>query len=283
LETKLKTQQKVHSLSNIAVVLLADVLEIFLLFTQEIPSQNLGFVDSAATELDIDVGKRTYTIQQSPGLLKSDRDAGTTGAVLWKVTPMVASWLSSSDNFLWGSGWLRPDSTVVELGCGISGLIALSLAPSLTSGFYALTDQAYVMKRLHQNIIRNQTRQHPGKFPRQRLQIRTLPLDWETDAVSNVRTLLGKDRDIDLVVACDCIYNEYLIRPFVSTCASLCALRAGGPTQTGVLVAQQLRSEAVLQMWLEEMLKLFSVFRVSSRLLSDELTKGYALHLAILR
>jgi Lysine methyltransferase len=283
LEKKLKTQQKVHLLFNIAVVLLADLLEIFLLFTQEIPSQNLGFVDSAATELDIDVGKRTYTIQQSPGLLKSDRDAGTTGAVLWKVTPMVASWLSSSDNFLWGSGWLRSDSTVVELGCGISGLIALSLASSLSSGFYALTDQAYVMKILHQNIIRNQTRQHPEKFPRQRLKIRTLPLDWETDAVSNVRTLLGKDRDIDLVVACDCIYNEYLIRPFVSTCASLCSLRARGPTQTGVLVAQQLRSEDVLQMWLEEMLKLFSVFRVSSRLLSDELTKGYALHLAILR
>ncbi len=255
----------------------------FLLFAEEIPSQNLGFVDPKATNLDIDVGRRTHTIQQSPGLLTSDRDAGTTGAVLWKTTPLVANWLSSTKNFLWELGWLRSDAKIVELGCGISGLIPLSMASSLSSGVYALTDQAYVMKILHQNINTNQSSQALGRCPRQRLQIHTLVLDWETDAVSNVTTLLGKDNDIDLIVACDCIYNEYLIQPFVSTCASLCALRSSGSRMTGLLMAQQLRSEDVLQMWLDAMLKSFWVFRVPAHCLPEGLRIGHVIHFAILR
>lgn len=257
--------------------------ETFLLFAQEIPSTNLGFVDSSAISLDVDVGARTFTIQQSPGLLHSDRVAGTTGAVLWKVTPLVANWLSASENILWELGWLRSDSTVVEVGCGISGLIALSLAPFLPLGSYVLTDQAYVMKILRQNITLNQISSLDRRLPRQKLQIQTLTLDWETDAASNVATFLGMGRSIDLIVACDCIYNEYLIEPFVSTCALLCALRASGLKKTGLLIAQQLRSEDVLQTWLEEMLKTFVIFRVPAVLLPEELRKGYVVHLTILR
>jgi predicted nicotinamide N-methyase len=254
-----------------------------LLFAQDIPSQNLGFVDHKAVNLDIDIGKRNYTIQQSPGLLQSDREAGTTGAVLWKITPLVANWLSSTDNFLWKHGWLQSDSTLVELGCGISGIIALSMAPMLSSGSYLLTDQAYVMKILQHNVTANQTNQSSGRVPHPRLQIQTLILDWETDAVSNITMFLGKDTEIDLVVACDCIYNEYLVQPLVSTCASLCALRSNGSKKTGLLIAQQLRSEDVLQMWLDEMLKSFFVFRVPASILPEELGKGYVIHFSILR
>jgi Lysine methyltransferase len=242
-------------------------------------------VDSKATNLEVDIGNRSYTIKQSPGLLTSDRDAGTTGAVLWKITPLVAHWLSSSDNFLWDLSWLRSDSNVVELGCGISALIPLCMAPLLSTGFYALTDQAYVMKILHHNLLTNQSQRQQTlkRYLQQGLQVQTLTLDWETDAVSNVARLLGKDREIDLLVACDCVYNEHLICPFVSTCVSLCALRSTGSQKTGLLVAQQLRSEEVLQIWLGEMLKSFLVFRISDRLLPDELRKGYVLHFAILR
>jgi Lysine methyltransferase len=267
---------------------LTDSLETFLLFTQENPSQDLGFVDSKAINLEVDISRRSYTIRQSPGLLTSDRDAGTTGAVLWKITPLVANWLSSIDNFLWDLNWLRSDSNVVELGCGISALIPLCMAPLLPSGFYALTDQAYVMRILHHNLLTNpsQRQQSLKRSGQPGLQVQTLTLDWESDAVSNVAKHLGKDREIDLLVACDCIYNEHLICPFVSTCASLCALcavRSTGSRKTGLLVAQQLRSEEVLQMWLEEMLKSFLVFRIPERLLQDELRKGYVLHFALLR
>lgn len=240
-------------------------------------------MDSKAINLDIDVGKRTFTVQQSPGILHSNRPAGTTGAVLWKITPLVANWLSSSDSHLWHLGWLRSDSTIVELGCGISGLIPCSMAPLLPFGIYVLTDQAYVMKILHHNVFANQKQQSLGKTSDQELQIRTMAFDWETDAASNLSTLLGKEKEIDMILACDCIYNEYLIRPFVSTCASLCALRSSTSRKTVLLVAQQLRSEDVLQMWLEEMLKSFLVFRVPDRLLPEELRSGYVIHIAIVR
>jgi len=242
-------------------------------------------VDSKAINLEVDIGRRSYTIRQSPGLLTSDRDAGTTGAVLWKITPLVAKWLSSTNNFLWDLNWLRSDSNVVELGCGISALIPLCMAPLLPTGFYALTDQAYVMKILHHNLLTNQSQRQQSRkrCSQQGLEVQTLTLDWEIDAVSNVARLLGKDREIDLLLACDCIYNEHLIYPFVSTCASLCALRSTGSQKTGLLVAQQLRSEEVLQIWLEEMLKSFLVFRIPDRLLPDELRKGYVLHFALLR
>lgn len=240
-------------------------------------------MDSKAINLDIDVGKQTYTIKQSPGLLNSDRDAGTTGAVLWKVTPLIAKWLSCKNNFLWEQGWLLSDSTILELGCGISGLLALSLEPLLTSGFYALTDQAYVMKILQHNVSANRACQPVGRPPRQRLQIQTLAFDWETDAVSNVTNLLGKHDGIDLIVVCDCVYNEYLIKPLVNTCAVLCALRCGESRKTGVLIAQQLRSEDVLQMWLDEMWKSFCIFRVPAHLLPEEMRKGFVVHFALLR
>lgn len=56
------------------------VSESFLLFSQSIPSRNLGFVDSKASILEITVGDRDLTIHQSPTILSSNRSGGTTGA-----------------------------------------------------------------------------------------------------------------------------------------------------------------------------------------------------------
>lgn len=55
-------------------------LEAFLLFSQSIPSQNLGFVNPKATVLDISINGYDLTIHQSPTLLSSNRGGGTTGA-----------------------------------------------------------------------------------------------------------------------------------------------------------------------------------------------------------
>ena len=56
------------------------LLESFLLFSQSIPSQNLGFVDSKTTSLELSIGGQDLTIHQSPTILSSDRGGGTTGA-----------------------------------------------------------------------------------------------------------------------------------------------------------------------------------------------------------
>jgi len=107
--------------------------ESFLLFSQSIPSQNLGFVDSKATLLELTIGDRDLTINQSPTILSSNRGGGTTGAVVWKITPLFARWITST-NFLFKLGILDRESAVLELGCGISGIIGLSLAPLIGSG-----------------------------------------------------------------------------------------------------------------------------------------------------
>jgi hypothetical protein len=49
-------------------------------FSQDIPSQSLGFIDAHASVLEISVAGHDLTIHQSPGLLKSTRKEGTTGA-----------------------------------------------------------------------------------------------------------------------------------------------------------------------------------------------------------
>ena len=54
--------------------------ETFLLFSQAIPSQDLGFVDPKAKTLDLIIGSRDFVIHQSPTLLTSHRGEGTTGA-----------------------------------------------------------------------------------------------------------------------------------------------------------------------------------------------------------
>ena len=63
-----------------AGVLICAHSESFLLFCQELPSQDLGFVDAESTTLELTVAGKDMTIHQSPTLLSSDRGGGTTGA-----------------------------------------------------------------------------------------------------------------------------------------------------------------------------------------------------------
>ena len=56
------------------------VSEVFLLFSQSIPSQNLGFVNPKAALLEVSIGDRDLLIHQSPTILSSNREGGTTGA-----------------------------------------------------------------------------------------------------------------------------------------------------------------------------------------------------------
>lgn len=54
--------------------------EAFVVFSQDIPSQSLGFFDSKAATLDFTVAGHQLVIHHSKSLLTSDRKAGTTGA-----------------------------------------------------------------------------------------------------------------------------------------------------------------------------------------------------------
>jgi hypothetical protein len=67
----------------------ANIPETFFLFSQPIPSANLGFVDPKASELDITIRGRDYTIHQSPAVLASNREGGTTGAGRSPCSPII--------------------------------------------------------------------------------------------------------------------------------------------------------------------------------------------------
>ena len=260
--------------------------ESFLLVSEgNISGQNLGFVDSKATDLEISVGAQTFELTQSPSLLLSDLEGGTTGAVLWRATLYLARWISSEKSGFWQLGLLKEDAQIVELGCGISGLLALSLSKVLQSGTYLLTDQKYVIKRLEANLDNNKAERTSKGLLKSGLTIKTMPLDWETDEASNVLNALDKNsHGVDLVVACDCVYNDHLIAPFVNTCIDLCLLGSQEKVnRTMILIAQQLRSADVLEAWLEIMMKAFTLFRIPESMLSSDLQYGFVIHLAVLK
>jgi predicted nicotinamide N-methyase len=258
--------------------------ETFFLFSESFPSHNLGFVDNKAGAIEIEIAGRTINLQQSPGLLASEREAGTTGAVVWKITPLVGEWLMSKPAILTSSNIFHGESTVVELGCGITGLIGILLAPDVAT--YVLTDQFYVMKLLQRNITENasSSKTRPKASRAIIKQPRIAPLDWETDKPSLEGLGLMEDAAIDLVIACDCIYNEYLIEPFVASLVDVCRLNKEGK-HAAVLVAQQLRSETIFEQFMAAFMTRFDVWRVSDDHLTPELRtgSGYALHLGLLK
>src|SRR3569833_2491285 len=117
------------------------------------PPRNLGFVDSRASTISITVAGVDLTIHQSPTLLLSNRAGGTTGAVVWKITPLFAAWLASPDNVFFATSALSSASAVLEQGCGISGITGLVVGPNVSR--FVLTDQSYVSRILDENLEEN--------------------------------------------------------------------------------------------------------------------------------
>jgi len=178
----------------------------------------------------------------------------------------------------------------LELGCGVSAIVGLALADKVHR--YVATDQPYVRKLLHRNIEDNSAI-HGRSIGRtsaatsgRRRQVKFLPLDWELDSAADLPNRIreitgGESCYVDVVIACDCIYNDALVDPFVDTCADVCRLNAG---MTICLVAQQLRSPEVFGKWLKSMLRHFRIWRMAQDALSHELSEasGFVVHIAIL-
>lgn len=144
-------------------------------------------------------------------------------------------------------------------------------------------------------------------------------LDWELDVPETLKDTITqeqpslseigqdtdnddddrKDRGFDLLLSCDCIYNEALVPPFVRTCTDICRLRPPyDPTlnletttipprhrPTICVIAQQQRSPDVFETWLRETLREFRVWRLSDAVLGDNLKAGtgYVVHALVLR
>ncbi len=219
----------------------------------------------------------------------------------------MAKWMNLPSNPLFTLEVLGPTSQVLELGCGVSGVLALTVAPRV--GRYIASDQAYVMKTLRVNIQTNmvssinhpeakgrKTRNHSsGKTPHQTSlenKVSTVTIDWEHDHIS-AGLLLPDDalntniNGLDAVIACDCIYNESLIDSFVETCVEACELRDSSLELNPAIciIAQQLRSSDVFEGWLRAFHRRFRVWRLPDDMLIDELKagSGFVVHVGILR
>ncbi|KAK0715675.1 hypothetical protein B0H67DRAFT_246993 [Lasiosphaeris hirsuta] len=286
--------------------------ETYDLFSQNIPSHlALGYIDPKSTILELTIGDRDLAIYQSPGVLKSNRTGGTTGAVVWKITPLFAEWITTANPLL-AHGLLSPSSVVIELGCGVSGLVGLLLAPLISH--YVLTDMGYVAKLVEQNIAGNAkppaskkaskgSRSKPSKlsppFPSPftgQGQIHFAPLDWEIDEVTPSLTGSSSAKSFDAVVACDCVYNEALIEPFVATCVDICRLRTSeaamhagetgpGPEPCVCIVGQQLRDPAIFEAWLACFSGAFETWRMPDEMLLEGLraNSGFVVHIGVLK
>ena len=233
-------------------------------------------------------------------------------AVVWKISPLFAEWISSRQNVLFENDILNKRSVVLELGCGVSGIVALALAPHIDR--YIATDQNYALKLLKQNILGNSTkRSDPDRSKSSNNQnsqrkptkatcnadletIQVMPLDWELDSLNTLPDLLkaggcnlaeSNKGGVDAIVACDCIYNDALIQPFVNTCIDICRLRAyeSDSMPTLCIVAQQLRSSEVFEAWLVAFHKAFHVWRIPDAQLTESLKQdsGFVVHIGALR
>jgi hypothetical protein len=234
-------------------------------------------------------------------------------SVVWKVTPMFASWLASPKNIFFRTGVLSSSSTVLELGCGVSALVGIALGPLVSR--YVLSDQPYVARFVEQNLEQNQV-VPVGRAPASKRgkgkgngkgkgkagssapassdtgtagSIAFHPLDWEADTPTAELTGRGPAaRSFDLVLGCDCVFNEALVPPFVQTCQDACRLRSGDDNDAPCLclVAQQLRSPDVFETWLREFCaRGFRVWRVPDAELPEGLRSdmGFVVHVGVLR
>jgi len=220
--------------------------------------------------------------------------------VLWKITPLFAEWLADPDNFLFRASALSEGSVVLELGCGISGLVGITLGPRIRR--YVLSDQPYVARFVEKNLQENRScMTGPTARPRARKEkhgpdkaaavdhVQFTPLDWEADQVTPLLTGVSGCQSFDAVIACDCIYNEQLVDPLVQTCVDVCKLReAGGKPDDPpcvCIIAQQLRDPEIFEAWIKRFHASFQVWRVPDDLLTVGLrsNSGFAVHAGVLR
>lgn len=213
--------------------------------------------------------------------------------------------------------------------------MALALGPWVRH--YIATDQEYVYRLLRENLSANRDLAYRYRNPvgkggksgrvgagaggkkrvalspsakqgQEESNITFTSLDWELDDPDLLKQNAGlptsgnedeEDNGFDLLLSCDCIYNEALVTPFVRTCADICRLRPPynpddeDESSTGrkklkptiCIIAQQQRSPDVFEAWLEEAMRVFWVWRLGDEVLGDGLRDGtgYVVHLLLLR
>ncbi|KAG5536036.1 hypothetical protein RHGRI_023732 [Rhododendron griersonianum] len=194
-----------------------------------------AFVSQSSLCLPLDACGRSLSILQSPSSLGTP---GVTGAVLWDSGVVLGKFL---EHAVESGMMLLRGKKVVELGsgCGLVGCIAALLGAEVT-----LTDLPDRLRLLRKNIETNLYGDVRGSAA-----VSELIWGEEPD-----RELI--DPSPDFVFGSDIIYSEGAVMDLLATLVKLCGI------QTTIILAGELRNDAILEYFLESVSKDFTVGRV---------------------
>lgn len=255
---------------------------IFELYTERPPkvNQDLGFVDRSSERVTIglpDSGIELYIKQSFSG--------ASTGFFCWRSAQFFTDWAISCEKCpFYGFFKSRNNLSVVELGAGVGGVCASILGPLCKR--YVATDQIELLKLLKENFLDNVTTRNYTSttvpFEKSKKLIASSPstidfieYDWEylEDGKSNYEQLVGPQEKPDLIIACDTIYNDYLVPLFVGALKSLLN------EDNAALISLQMRDENILTLFLETALEEnLNVYNIPCQMLSKSLKKGFVVY-----
>lgn len=192
------------------------------LYSASETENSLGII-SRTPEIEIN----DLEIKQSLNLLSQSAQGGT-GGVVWQTTPKFAKWILNCE-----ITDLVINQTVIELGSG-TGCLANLLSPHVNR--FICTDQKAVLKLCKSNT-------------QSLANVEIHEFDWE----EHVFTPPISTKTV--VIACDTVYNEYLINPFIEAISSLLT----NPNIDFALVNVQLREFSILHVFLTQLIASFEV------------------------
>lgn len=211
--------------------------EIILLWGIQQPtySKPNAFVSQSSFQLSLDACGRSLSILQSPSSLGTP---GVTGAVLWDSGVVLGKFLEHSVD----TGMIHlQGKKVVELGsgCGFVGCVAALLGADVV-----LTDLPDRLRLLRKNVEHNLYGEIRGSA-------RVHEFTWGENSNREITDPLP-----DFVIGSDVIYSEAAVRELLETLLELSG------TRTTIILAGELRNDAILQYFLELALKDFNIGRV---------------------
>lgn len=242
---------------------------IYELVTQDQDSKRLGYVNRKDETIEISLpesGIDLTIVQSLTGLSES------TGYVCWQTALYLTDWILLDPGCPFK---LTSSMTIVELGAGVGGILVSLLGPRVCK--YIATDQQNILKLLQQNY--NNNKQSDTKKSKKKkfeeFSVFFTEFDWEyiDHGVNNIKEIVD-DTHIDLIIACDTIYNDYLIQPFIDSFKLLMT-----PNVTGVVVGLQVRDEQLVEAFAEQVLhEGLKLYCVLNEFLSTDLLKGFVVY-----
>lgn len=246
--------------------------------------QHLGYVDKSRDNINITLPNADIdlVITQSISSLSSSVQSSSTGFICWQTATKFADWVIS--NKLCPFMKAMSSSNVLELGAGSAAVLASTLGPRVKH--YIASDQKHLLRLMKANFLHNVVSkrytsstcefEHPPRNKKGELsKIDLIELDWENPdpGIHDYQELTGSLYP-DVILACDTVYNDFLIPYFLS------AMKRMMSAASIAIVAMQLREESILESFLETAFaESLHVYVIPDEHLSRDLIEGFVVYL----